>query len=101
MTIKHPVTGETLYSVEEAAPYLAALGLQTSVGGMNSLRSNGDGPPFLKIGKRVWYRSTALYDYVLSKITDEASSTSEMRIAKNLLIEDQSAAARSNGGGAK
>jgi hypothetical protein len=98
MPIKHPVTGETLYSVEEAAPYMTALGLQTSVGGLNSLRSNGDGPPFLKIGKRVWYRQTALYDYVLSKITDEASSTSEMRTAKNLLIEDQSAA-RSNGGG--
>jgi hypothetical protein len=98
MPIKHPVTGETLYSVEEAAPYMTALGLQMSTGGMNSLRSNGDGPPFLKIGKRVWYRQTALYDYVLSKITDEASSTSEMRVAKNLLIEDQSAA-RSNGGG--
>ena len=98
MPIKHPVTGETLYSVEEAAPYMTALGLQTSVGGLNSMRSNGDGPPFLKIGKRVWYRQTALYDYVLSKITDEASSTSEMRTAKNFLIEDQSAA-RSNGGG--
>jgi hypothetical protein len=100
MPIKHPVTGETLYSVEEAAPYQTALGLQTSVGGLNSMRSNGDGPPFLKIGKRVWYRQTALYDYVLSKITDEASSTSEMKATKKLLIEDQSEA-RSNGGAAK
>ena len=99
MPIKHPVTGETLYSVEEAAPYMTALGLQTSVGGLNSMRSNGDGPPFLKMGKRVWYRQTALYDYVLSKITDEASSTSEMRAGRKLLIEDQSVAARSNGGG--
>jgi hypothetical protein len=99
MPIKHPVTGETLYSVEEAAPYMTALGLQTSVGGLNSMRSNGDGPPFLKIGKRVWYRQTALYDYVLSKITDEAASTSERRAAKgSLLIEDQSAA-RPNGEG--
>jgi hypothetical protein len=98
MPIKHPVTGETLYSVEEAAPYMTALGLQTSVGGLNSMRSNGDGPPFLKIGKRVWYRQTALYDYVLSKITDEASSTSEMRAGRKLLIEDQSAA-RPNGEG--
>jgi hypothetical protein len=96
MPIKHPVTGETLYSVEEAAPYMTALGLQTSVGGLNSMRSNGDGPPFLKIGKRVWYRQTALYDYVLSKITDEATSTSEMRATNN-----KSAAAHPNGGGGK
>jgi hypothetical protein len=55
MPTNHPVTSETLYSVEEAAPYMTSLGLQTSVGGLNSMRSNGDGPPFLKIGKRVWY----------------------------------------------
>jgi hypothetical protein len=98
MPINHPVTRETLYSVEEAAPYLTSLGLQTSVGGLNSMRSNGDGPPFLKIGKRVWYRQTGLYEYVLSKITDEASSTSEMRAAKQLQIEDKSVDGRPNGG---
>jgi hypothetical protein len=97
MPTNHPVTSETLYSVEEAAPYMTSLGLQTSVGGLNSMRSNGDGPPFLKIGKRVWYRQAALYEYVLSKITNEASSTSEMRAAKGSLLIEHSNDARPNG----
>ena len=82
MPIKHPVTGETLYSVQEAAPYQTSLGLQTSVGGLNSMRSNGSDPPYIKIGKRVWYHELALREYVISKITDEVSSTSEMKAKK-------------------
>jgi hypothetical protein len=99
MPINHPVTGDVLLTVQEAADYLTSQGLQTSVGGLNSMRSNGTGPPFLKIGKRIYYREKALYEYVLSRITDEASSTSAMKAAKHLLIEDKSVVARPNGGG--
>jgi hypothetical protein len=90
MPIKHPIDGEALYPVEEAASYQTALRLQTSVGALNSARSNGTGPRFLKIGKRIYYRESALRENVLSNITDEAGSTSEMKAARQLRIKDKS-----------
>jgi hypothetical protein len=97
MPTNHPVSGDILLAVKEAAVYLTHGGLPTSVGTLNSLRSRGEGPAFLKIGKIVYYRESTLEAYLLSKITDEASSTSEMKAAKgSLLIEDKSQA-RSNG----
>jgi hypothetical protein len=99
MPINHPVDGETLYSVNEASVWLTARGLPRSVASLNSGRTNGDGPRFVPIGKRRWYRESALLEFLLSQVGNEVSSTSEMRADKRLLIEDQSA--RSNGGGAK
>jgi hypothetical protein len=71
MPIKHPVDGETLYSVEEASAWLTERGLPTAVGSLNSMRTNRNGPHPLKIGKRVWYRESALLEYLLSKIKDD------------------------------
>jgi hypothetical protein len=84
MPIPHPTDNEPLYGVQEAAVYLTERGLNTSVGSLNSWRSRGDGPRFLKIGKRIFYRESGLREYLLSKLTDEAASTSAMRAAKKV-----------------
>jgi hypothetical protein len=92
--IKHPIDGETLYSVEEASAWLTERGLPRSVPSLNSGRTKGDGPRFVPIGKRRWYRESALLEFLLSKIGDEVSSTSEMKVAKQLMIEDKSSNVR-------
>jgi hypothetical protein len=98
MPIKHPVDGEPLYSVGEASDWLTERGLPMSVPSLNSGRTNGNGPRFLPIGKRRWYRESAMLEFLLSKIGHEVSSTSEMKAENHLMIEDKSAA-RPNGGG--
>jgi hypothetical protein len=98
MPIEHPKDGELSFNVEEAAAWLTERGLRTAVGSLNSMRTNGCGPLSFKFGKRVYYRESALRSYLLSKLTPDVSSTSELRKTKRLLIEDQSAA-RSNGKG--
>ncbi len=101
MPSKHRVDGETLYSVEEASAWLTERGLPTAVGTLNSGRSNRTGPRFVPIGKRRWYRESALQEFLLSKIGNEVSSTSEMRTEKRFLIEHKSHSERPNGGGDK
>jgi hypothetical protein len=76
MSTTHPVSGETLLNVKEAAVFLSSCGLPTSTASLNSDRSNGTGPKFLKIGKIVYYRQLTLEAYLLSKLTDEVQSTS-------------------------
>jgi hypothetical protein len=97
--IKHPIDDETLFGVEEASQWLGERGLSMSVPTLNSGRTNGNGPRFLPIGIRRWYRESALRDYLLSKIGDEVGSTSEMKVARQLLIENKSDDARPNGKG--
>lgn len=94
-----PYHGETLYSVGEASLWLSERGLPTSVPTLNSKRSNKTGPRFVPIGKRRWYHKSALLDYLLSKIGNEVSSTSEMKAARHLRIEDKSNVVRPNGEG--
>jgi hypothetical protein len=79
--IKHPVDSESLYGVKEASVWLTERGLPTSVGSLNSWRSRGGGPRYIPIGKRRWYRESALREFLLSKLGDEVGSTSEMKIA--------------------
>jgi hypothetical protein len=97
MSTTHPDTGDVLLNVKETADYLTSQGLPTSVASLNSDRSNGSGPKFLKIGRNVYYRTKTLNEYVRSKTTDEVNSTSELMVAKQLMIEDKSQT-RSNGG---
>jgi hypothetical protein len=98
MPIKHPVDGEISYSVSEASVWLTERGLPMSEPTLASKRTNGgDGPRCFKIGKPVYYRESALREYLLSKITPEVRSTSELKAAKQLLIEDKSET-HSNGG---
>jgi hypothetical protein len=70
MPIKHPVDDETLHNVKEASVWLTERGLPSAVGTLNSIRTNGGGPKSFKIGKRRWYRESALHKYLLSKITE-------------------------------
>jgi len=70
MPIKHPIDGETIYSVEESSAWFAERGLPMAVGTLNSMRFNKIGPRSFKIGKRVWYRESALLEYLISKITE-------------------------------
>jgi hypothetical protein len=98
MPIKHPVDGEICYCVEEASTWLKERGLERSVPSLNSDRTNGTGPRFFRLGKRRWYRESALMAFLLSKIGDEVSSTSEMRAEKRLKIEDRSHLDKKNGG---
>ncbi len=93
MPIPHPVTGEPCLTVKEAADYLTAHGLPTSPASLNSDRTKGHGPQFFKLGKMVYYKEVTLEAYVLSKLTEEVQSTSQLKAAKQLLIE-----ARPNGG---
>jgi hypothetical protein len=92
MSTIHPVDGGALLTVREAAAFLTAHGLPTSVASLNSDRSNGTGPKFLKIEKIVYYRQLTLESHVLSKLTDEVQSTSELRVSKQLQIENKSEA---------
>jgi hypothetical protein len=98
MPINHPVGGEALLTVKEAAVYLSHGGLPTSPASLNSDRSNGTGPSFLKIGRTVYYRVSTLDNHLLSKTTPEVNSTSELKVAKQLQIENKSES-RPNGGG--
>jgi hypothetical protein len=99
MPIKHPVTGETLYFVEEASAWLTERGPPMSVPSLNSKRTNGNGPRFIPFGQRRLYPESALLEFLLSKIGNEVSSTSEMKAEKRLLIEHKSNGARPNGEG--
>jgi hypothetical protein len=99
MPIKHPVTGETLYFVDEASAWLTERGPPMSAPSLNSGRSNGTGPRFIPIGKRRLYPESALLEFLLSKFGNEVSSTSEMRSEKRLLIEHKSNGARPTGEG--
>jgi hypothetical protein len=67
MITKHPVTGDILFNVKETAAYLSDHGLPTSTHSLDSDRSKGVGPKFLKIGKMVYYREPTLRDYLLSQ----------------------------------
>jgi hypothetical protein len=89
MPINHPVGGDVLLTVKEAAHYLSHGGLPTSIGGLNSMRTNGNGPKYLKIGKIVYYREPTLESYLISRITDEVQSTSEMKNPTQFFIEDK------------
>jgi hypothetical protein len=73
--------------------WLTERGLPSSEPSLNTWRFNGTGPRFIPIGRRRWYRESALLEFLLSKIGDEVSSTSELKAKKHLLIEDKSAAA--------
>jgi hypothetical protein len=70
MPIPHPIDGETLYNVEEASAWLTDRGLPKAVGSLNSDRFNKVGPRYLKIGQRVYYRESALLEYLKSKIKE-------------------------------
>jgi hypothetical protein len=99
MTIKHPIDGETCYDTDEAPLWYTEHGLPTSPGGLASKRTNGGGGPrWFKLGKRVYYRESALREDLVSRITQEVRSTSELKGAKRLLIEDKSSEPRPNGG---
>ncbi len=56
MTLDDPI-----YSPEDAVAYL---GNRTTVRTMERWRSTGAGPTFVKLGKRVGYRRSALERYV-------------------------------------
>ena len=99
MPIKHPIDGETCYGTDEAPVWLTEHGLPTSPGTLAPKRTNGEeGPRWFKLGKLVYYRQSALREYLLSKLTPEVRSTSELKAAKQLLIEDRSASAPDDGG---
>jgi hypothetical protein len=91
MPIRHPFDCETSYSTEEAAAWLTENGLPTCRANLDSMRSKGEGPLWFKLGKYVYYKVTALRNYLLSKLTQEVQSTSEMKTVKQQLrIEDKS-----------
>lgn len=90
MPTRHPFDAETSYSVNEAAAWLTENGLPTSPTSLNSMGTKGDGPAYFKIGKPVYYKVTALGNYLHSKLTPEVRSTSELRQANRLQIEDNS-----------
>jgi hypothetical protein len=86
MPIPHPVDNETLYSVKEAAVWLTERGLPTAASSLNTKRNRGGGPRYIPIGARIWYRESALREFLLSKLGDEVGSTSEMKIAAPKII---------------
>jgi hypothetical protein len=87
MPIKHPIDGETLYDVQESSAWFRESGLKLAPGTLDKKRYFGTGPVSLRIGGRVWYRESALREYLLSRLSGEFSNTSEVK------------AARANGGG--
>jgi hypothetical protein len=100
MPIRHPIDCETSYDTEESSLWYKENGLIISPASLASKRSTGEeGPRWFKIGKLVYYKVSALRSYLLSKITPEVQSTSEMKAAKPLLIEDKSSDPRSDGEG--
>ena len=70
MPIPHPIDGETIYNKKEAAAWLTERGLPTAVGSLSSKRFNKEPPHSFTIGKTVWYRESALLEYLLSKIKE-------------------------------
>ena len=70
LSIKHPVDGETCYNKGGAAAWLTERGLPTAVNSLSSKRFNKQPPPSFQIGKYVWYRVSALLEYLLSQIKE-------------------------------
>ena len=91
MPIPHPIDSETLYNVKEASAWFKEHGLKIAPGTLDKKRFLGTGPRSLRIGPTVWYRESALREYLLSRISGEFSNTSEMKVARSV--------ARPNGGG--
>jgi hypothetical protein len=88
MPIKHPIDGETLYSVGEAAVWLTECGHKTVKSTLHTKRSRGGGPRYIKIGRRRFYRESALREYLLSKLGGEFSNTSEMKVARSAVRQN-------------
>jgi hypothetical protein len=100
MTIRHPIDGEISYDTKEIPVWLNEHGLPASPSGQASARCNGgDGPRWFKLGKKVYSKESALREYLLSKLTPEVRSTSELKVARQLLIEDKSSGAPPSSGG--
>jgi hypothetical protein len=65
---------------EATSNALAAMGFPYAPASFDRMRCVGGGPRFLKHGSRVFYRPSALRDWITSK-TRELSSTSEAKAA--------------------
>jgi hypothetical protein len=63
-----------------ASKLLREMGFPYAAASLDRMRSVGGGPRFLKHGVRVFYKPSALRDWIESK-TQELSSTSEARAA--------------------
>ncbi len=70
-------------NVKETAIYLREhWGLSTTPSSLASMRTNGNGPPFFKIGRRIRYYIHDLDDWGRSKRTRVVRSTSELKAKK-------------------
>jgi hypothetical protein len=99
MPIRHPFDCETSYNTEEAALWLTERGLPTSPASLASKRTTGEeGPRWFKLGKPVYYKESGLRAYLLYKLTPEVQSTSELKTARQFLIEDKSQKPEANAG---
>jgi len=65
-------SANALWLPEKAASYL-----RLSEGWMAKLRMNGDGPKFVRMSRRVFYRRCDLDDWISKRITSSTSQKTE------------------------
>jgi hypothetical protein len=79
MTISIDVDDKPMDTVA-ASKALAAMGFPYAVASLDRMRCVGGGPRFLKHGPRVFYRPSALREWIVAK-TRELSTTSDLQAA--------------------
>jgi hypothetical protein len=66
-----------LLTPEQAAQRLTELGKPTKVPSLNTMRTKGGGPPFVKVGKYILYDDDDLVEYAKSTPMIKYNSSSE------------------------
>lgn len=69
-------------TVQEASLHPTRLGMPAiAVGTLNKWRVTGDGPPFMRFGRRIVYPQGPYEDWMWKLLSKQVRSTSEFRVA--------------------
>lgn len=66
------VTDDPLHNAESAGEYIGGKGSPISPNSMRSMRARGVGPAYVKVGRLVRYRQSALEKFIRENTVDPA-----------------------------
>jgi hypothetical protein len=82
------MSDDDLLQASEAAEYLREIGLPHTASTLAKLRTNGNGPIYLRIGRGIRYRRSRLREYVTGRTREMASTSSATPVADVARLED-------------
>jgi hypothetical protein len=79
------MSDDDLLAATEAVEYLGRLGLPHTVSTLAKLRTNGNGPIYLRIGRNIRYTPRRLREYVTCRTREMTSTSSATPLADDAL----------------